>query len=103
MGGSQGLDGTMDYVLTVKLPGSVSDKINLGGVAGQLLDNLKDKEGRLNLTFDVGGTNTNPTITLNQDVAKAALGQKANDAKKKAEEELKKKAEEGLKKLFKRP
>jgi hypothetical protein len=103
VGGSQGLDGTMDYALTVKLPGSVSDRINLGGIAGQLIDNLKDKDGRLNLTFDVTGTNTNPTIKLNQDVAKAALEQKANDAKKKAEDELKKKAEDALKKLFKRP
>jgi uncharacterized protein involved in outer membrane biogenesis len=107
LGGSQGFDGSMDYALTVKLPSSVSDRLKLGGAADQLLQFMKDKDGRLNLAFDVGGTSMSPSIRLNpkaqENAAKTALEQKAGDAKKKLEDDLKKKAEEGLKKLFKRP
>ncbi len=107
LGGSQGLDGSMDYLLTVKLPSSFSDRIKLGGGADQLLQFFKDKDGRINLTFDVGGTSTNPTVKLNakaqEEAAKAALLRKTDEAKNKLEDDLKKKAEEGLKKLFKRP
>ena len=107
LGGSQGFDGSMDYALTVKLPSSVSDRLKLGGAADQLLQFMKDKDGRLNIAFDVGGTSMSPSIRLNpkaqENAAKTALEQKAGDAKKKLEDDLKKKAEEGLKKLFKRP
>jgi hypothetical protein len=107
LGGSQGLDGAMDYSLTVKLPPDVSDRIKLGGAADQLLQFFKDSNGRINLTFDVSGTATSPTLALNakaqENAAKSALQGKTDEAKKKLEDELKKKAEEGLKKLFKRP
>jgi AsmA protein len=96
MGGSQGLDGSLDYALVVKLPSSFSDRINLGGTAGQLLELFKDKDGRYNFTFDVGGTSTSPVVRLNAKAQEAA-------AKNKLEEDLKKKAQEGLMKLFKKP
>lgn len=100
VGGSQGLDGSLAYSLTVRLPQSVNDRLNLQGVAGNLLQFFKDKDGRINLTFDVTGMTTEPVLKLNtqsqEEMAKKALQQKAED-------ELKKKAEEGLKKLFKKP
>ncbi len=107
MAGSQGLDGSMDYTLGVKLPESLSSRIKLGGAADQLLQFFKDKDGRINLTFDVTGMTASPVVRLNakaqEDAAKNALQQKANDAKKKFEDDLKKKAEEGLMKIFKKP
>jgi len=96
MGGSQGLDGSLDYALLVKLPPSFSDKIKLGGTAAELLELFKDKEGRYNFNFDVGGTSTSPVVRLN---AKA----QEDAAKNKLQEDLKKKAQEGLLKLFKKP
>ncbi len=107
MEGSQGLDGTFEYSLTVKLPAEVSNRLNLQGVGGELLQYLKDKDGRIGLAFQVGGTASNPTLRLDtqaqQEMAKHALEQKGAEAKNKLEDDLKKKAEEGLKKLFKRP
>jgi uncharacterized protein involved in outer membrane biogenesis len=111
MGGSHGLDGSMDYNLMVKLPESVSDQLKLEGIGGQLLQFFKDKEGRINLNFLVSGMTTSPVLKLNtkaqEETAKQALEQKKqqllDEGKKKVEDELKKKAEEGLKRLFKRP
>jgi uncharacterized protein involved in outer membrane biogenesis len=107
VGGSQGLDGSMDYSLTVKLPAAVSDRISLGGAGGQLLELFKDKEGRINLPLNVSGSSTSPVVRLDakaqEEAAKNALQQKVDESKKKLEEELKKKAAEGLKNLFKKP
>ena len=111
LGGSHGFDGSMSYALQVKLPESVSGKLNLPGAANQLLEFFKDKEGRFNLNFQVTGTTSNPVLQLDtqaqEELAKQALEQKKqqliNEGKKKLEDELKKKAEEGLKKLFKKP
>ena len=100
LNGSQGLDGSLDYSLNVKLPPELSDKLNLQGVAGDLLRYFKDKDGRMNLPFHVGGTSSNPALQLDtksqEDAAKKALQQKAEDA-------LKNKVQEGLKNLFKKP
>lgn len=104
--GSQGLDGSMDYNLTVKLPGDVSDRLKLPGIGEQLADLLKDKDGRINLNFLVTGMTNEPVLKLNmsaEDLVKKAVEQKGNEGKQKLEDELKKKAEEGLKKLFKKP
>jgi hypothetical protein len=105
--GSQGLDGSLDYNLTVKLPQEAASRLKLGGVGDQLLQFFKDKDGKINLNFAVSGMAASPALKLNtagpEEMAKKALEQKGNDAKQKAEDDLKKKAEEGLKKLFKRP
>jgi AsmA-like C-terminal region/AsmA family len=109
--GSHGLDGIMDYDLTVKLPASVSDRLKLPGVGTELIKLLKDKENRINLNFAVTGETTSPKLSLNtkaqEDVAKKALEEQKNklidQGKKKLEDELKKKAQDGLKKLFKKP
>lgn len=106
--GSQGLDGSLDYQLTLKLPESVSGRVNLPGVGGELLQYFKDKDGRINLPFAVTGTSEDPVLKFSgQDVAKQALERKKqqllDEAKKKLNDELQKKLGEGLKKLFKRP
>jgi len=109
--GSHGLDGSMSYNLTAKLPESVSDRLKLSGVGGQFLQFFKDKEGRINLNFDVSGMTTSPALKLNtkaqEEMAKQALEQQKqkllDQGKKKVEDELKKKVGEGLKKLFKKP
>ena len=109
--GSQGLDGSLNYVLSVKLPESFSDRIKLPGVGAQLLDYMKDKDGRYNLSFNVGGMMSTPSVSVNtkaqEDIAKQALeAQKQkllDDAKKKTTDDLKKKLEGGLKNLLKKP
>ncbi|MBI4549227.1 MAG: AsmA family protein [Ignavibacteriae bacterium] len=105
--GSHGLDGSLDYGLTVKLPESLSGRIKLEGIATELLQFLKDTDGRVNLNFQVTGTSSDPVIKLDtrmqQELLKKALEQKGKEAQLKLEEALKKKAEEGLKKLLKKP
>jgi uncharacterized protein involved in outer membrane biogenesis len=106
--GSQGFDGSLDYRMLVRLPESVSGRLRIGGIGAELINFLKDDEGRINLNFKVTGTSADPAFALDtenaQRKAKQALELKAREEadrlKKKAEEELKKKAEEGLKKLF---
>jgi hypothetical protein len=107
--GFHGLDGIMDYDLTVKLPASFSDRLKLPGVGAELIKLFKDKEDRINLNFAVTGETTSPKLSLNtraqEEAAKRALEEQKNklidQGKKKLEDELKKKAQDGLKKLFK--
>jgi hypothetical protein len=107
MNGAQGLDGDMNYTLNAKLPASVSSRVNLRGVGAELLQFFKDKEGRINLNFGVTGMVDSPVLKLDtqsqQEMAKKALEQKANELKNKLGDDAKKKAEDALKKLFKRP
>jgi hypothetical protein len=108
VGGSQGLDGSLDYALTVKIPSSLSDRVKLAGVGDQLLQFFKDKDGRINLNFGVTGTSDSPSLKLDthaqEEMAKKALEQKALDVlKSKVPDDAKKKAEDALKKIFKRP
>lgn len=113
--GWQGVDGSLDYKMLVRLPASLSGRLRISGVGAEVINFLKDNEGRVNLHFKVTGTVSDPSFALDteeaQRKARQALEQKAKEeaerlaeeAKKKAEAELKKKAEEGLKKLFKKP
>lgn len=107
MNGSHGLDGSLDYNLNVKLPGSVSNRLKLPGLADQLAQFFKDSEGRISLSFLVGGMQTSPSLKLDtkpqEEMAKKAAQQKLDEGKKKLEDELKKKLGEGLNKLLKKP
>ena len=110
--GSQGFDGSLDYKLLIRLPGELTSQLNIGGLGGQLLEYLKDKDGKFNLNLLVKGTALAPSFSLDsqqiEQAAKAALEQKIRDeankqldgAQKNVEDELKKQAEEQLKKLF---
>ncbi|MBI3193015.1 MAG: AsmA family protein [Ignavibacteriae bacterium] len=105
--GTQGLDGSLDYNLNIKLPGSISDRLKLPGVGEQLVQFFKDESGRISLSFLVGGMHTSPTLKLDtkpqEEMAKQALQKKVDEGKKKVEDELKKKLGEGLNKFLKKP
>jgi uncharacterized protein involved in outer membrane biogenesis len=102
--GSQGLDGTLDYKMLLKLPPGLSSQLKIQGLGSDLLSFLKDKDGRVNLSFLVGGTAKDPKLSLDQkqieDAAKKALEQKAREQLDKTQQDLMKKAEDELKKLF---
>ena len=112
LSGSQGFDGSLDYKLLIRLPGEMTSKLKIGGLGAELLNYLKDKDGKYNLNLLVSGTTLKPSFALDtkqiEQAAKQALEQKAREeinkqageAKKKLEDELKKKQDELLDKLF---
>ncbi|RPH33978.1 AsmA family protein, partial [bacterium] len=104
--GSQGLDGSLDYVMTMLLSQTTSGKVNLPGFAGQAADLFKDETGRLKLDFAVGGTSDDPKVSLDtksaQQKAETLAKKKLEDEAKKATDQLKKKAEDALKGIFKK-
>jgi uncharacterized protein involved in outer membrane biogenesis len=104
--GSQGLDGSLDYTMTMLLSQATSGKVNLPGFAGQAAELFKDESGRLKLDFAVGGTTDDPKVQLDtkaaQAKAEAMAKQRLNDEAKKVEDQLKKKAAEVLNNLFKK-
>lgn len=124
--GSQGFDGTLDYNMGIKLPGSVSERLKIGGMGGQVMNLLKDKEGRINLNLLVGGMLNKPSVALDtkeqqkqlEELARQEMDRRKGEIESKAREEvkkllqdslkqkgiedLKKKAEDQLKKLFKK-
>jgi uncharacterized protein involved in outer membrane biogenesis len=92
--GSNGLDKSIDYTLTVNLP---ADKIPSGTLAaipvlGGLVDKVKNKPIPINIK--IGGTFENPVITplvaggSVEDAAKQALDAVQEEAKKRAQEEI---------------
>ena len=99
--GSMGLDGSLDYAMTLLLPPETSAKMTVPGFAGQAVDLFKDPSGRVKLEFSVTGTSDNPKLSLKTDAAKKKAEelakQKLEAEKKKLEEELKKKAGDLLK------
>ncbi len=97
--GSQGLDGSLDYHMTLYLPASTVPKLNIPGFAGDAVNLFKDQSGRLKLDFNIGGTTDNPKVQL--DTGPAA--KKAGDvAKQKLQDQAKSKGMDALKKLFKK-
>jgi len=104
--GSQGLDGSLDYSMTMLLSQATSGKVNLPGFAGQAADLFKDESGRLKLDFAVGGTSDDPKVQLDtksaQAKAEGMAKKKMEDEAKKATDQLKKKAEDALKGIFKK-
>jgi uncharacterized protein involved in outer membrane biogenesis len=104
--GSQGLDGSLDYSMSLILPEKTSARISVPGFASQAVDLFKDESGRVKLDFSVGGTSDNPKVALDtkaaQRKAEDLVKQKLEGEKKKLEESLKKKAGDALKDLFKK-
>ena len=97
--GSQGLDGSLDYRMTLYLPASAAPNLNIGGFAGEAVNIFKDQSGRLKLDFNVGGTMDDPKVQLDTDAAR----KKGEDlAKQKLQNSVKSKAGDLLKKLFKK-
>jgi len=104
--GSQGLDGSLDYSMTMLVSQATSGKVNIPGFAGQAADLFKDESGRLKLDFAVGGTTDDPKVSLDtksaQAKAEALVKRKLEEEAKKATDQLKKKAEDVLKNIFKK-
>ncbi|MCZ6775666.1 MAG: AsmA family protein [Ignavibacteria bacterium] len=104
--GSQGLDGSLDYTMSLVLPKKTSAKISVPGFASRAIDLFKDESGRVKLDFSVSGTTDDPKVALDteaaQKKAKDLAKQKIADEVKKLEEKLKEKGKEILKGLFKK-
>ncbi|MEK6571500.1 MAG: AsmA-like C-terminal region-containing protein, partial [Bacteroidota bacterium] len=118
LAGWQGFDGSLDYRLAVKLSGALSNRFMGSGVAAQVADLFKDKDGRVMLFLLVGGTTEAPKFRwdtkaaqekLRERVAgevekkKGEIREKAKEGLQQKLEEGKKKIEEQLKKLLKKP
>jgi uncharacterized protein involved in outer membrane biogenesis len=116
--GWQGFDGSLDYKLTVKLSEALSNQFMVGGVASQVADLFRDKEGHITLFLLVGGTTDAPKFRWDTEAAREKLRERVTEelekkkeqVQEKAKEEIQKKLEEGksklqeqLKKLFKKP
>ena len=104
--GSQGLDGSLDYTMSLILPEKTSSKITIPGFAGQAVSLFKDESGKVKLDFAVGGTADNPQVVLDtkaaQKKAEDLAKQKVAEEAKKLEQQVKKQGENALKKLFKK-
>jgi uncharacterized protein involved in outer membrane biogenesis len=116
--GWQGLDGAVDYRLAIKLSEALSNRFAGTTVAGQVTNLLKEKDGRVTLFIQVGGTVGDPKFRWDTKAAeerlrervKAEIEEKKEQARERAKDELqkkldeeKKKLQEGLKRLFKKP
>ncbi len=98
-----GLDGSLDYLLTVVLSPELSGRFN---ALGELSSYLKNDQGRVVLDIKVGGKATRPKFTFDtsraekklQDQMKAKVEEKKDELK----DEVKKTAEDLLKDLLKK-
>jgi uncharacterized protein YhdP len=104
--GSQGLDGTLDYSMSMLLSENTSSRVSLPGFAGQAVDLFRDPGGRVRLDFAVGGTTDDPKVRLDTRAAtkkgEDLLKQKAADEAKKLQDQLKNKGQDLLKEIFKK-
>jgi len=104
--GSQGLDGSLDFTMSLLLPENTSARMAIPGFAGQALGLFKDPSGKLKLDFRITGTSDNPRVELDtravQQKAEELAKQKLTEEGKKLEQELKKQGEDLLKGLFKK-
>ncbi|MFN0157252.1 MAG: AsmA-like C-terminal region-containing protein [Bacteroidota bacterium] len=100
--GAYGLDGTLDYKLSLFLSEATSAKVSIPGVVGEAAKFLKDESGRVRLDFGVSGTTDNPKVALDTKRVEDIAKQKLDVEKKKLEDQLKKKGEDLLKGLFKK-
>jgi hypothetical protein len=103
--GSQGLDGSLDYGLSVYLPPDMSAKVNIPGFPGEAVNLFKDQSGRLKLDFNVGGSTDDPTVRLDtapaKERAETMAKEKLQQEKQKLEQSVRQKTEDALKKIFK--
>jgi len=97
--GSHGLDGSMDYKMTLFLPPSMSAKVSVGGFAGEAVNLFKDESGRLKFDFNVGGMTNDPKVQLDTGPARKRAEELA---KKELERTLQGQAKDVLDQLFKK-
>ncbi len=99
--GSVGLDGSLDYKLTVVL----SEELSLGFDAlGDLSGYLKNEQGRVVLDIKISGSASSPNFVLETSRAekkfKEQMKARVKEKKEEIKDQFKKKAEEWLKNLF---
>ncbi len=94
--GSVGLDGSLDYLVSVVLSTELSDKLDLG----DLNKFFQDEKGRKVLDFKIEGNVKNPKFTLSTSRAEKRFQEELKSQKEKLKEDLKKKGEDLLKKLI---
>jgi uncharacterized protein involved in outer membrane biogenesis len=103
LSGSVGMDGSLDYKLTAVLSPELSSSFD---ALGDLLDYLKNDQGRVVLDVKIKGPAKNPEFSLDTSKAeerfKKRMTQKLKQEEKKVTDELKKKGEDLLKELFKK-
>ncbi len=93
VGGSHGIDGSMDYVMAVKLSPDLSNRVKVTGFGQDLVNALKDDQGRITLNFRVGGRLDDPALKLDTEMQKKAAEELVKREFEKKQEELKKEAE----------
>ncbi|MDH4223597.1 MAG: AsmA family protein [candidate division Zixibacteria bacterium] len=94
--GSIGLDGSLNYLVSVVLSPELSGKINLGDL-GKL---FQDERGRIVLDFEIGGNVDNPKFALSTSRQQKRYQEEIQEQKDKLKEDLKKKGQDLLKKLL---
>jgi uncharacterized protein involved in outer membrane biogenesis len=103
LSGSVGMDGSLDYKLTVILSPELSLSFD---ALGELSEYLKNDQGRVVLDVKIKGPAKNPEFALDTSKAeerfKERMTQKFKGEKEKVTEELKKKGEDLLKDFFKK-
>lgn len=106
LNGSQGLDGSLDYTMSMILSENTSAKVSIPGFAGEAVKLFKEPNGRVKLDFTIGGTSDDPKVNLDtkpaQRKAEEMAKQKLSEESKKLEDQAKKKAGDLLKDLLKK-
>ncbi len=104
--GSQGLDGSLDYSLSMLLSDQTSARVSVPGFAGEAVNLFKEPGGRVRLDFGVTGSSDDPKVSLDSGPARKKAEelarQKVSQETKKIEDAAKKKAGDALKDLFKK-
>jgi AsmA protein len=94
--GSVGLDGSLDYLVSVVLSAELSSKLDLG----DLNKFFQDEKGRKVLDFKIEGNVKSPKFTLSTSRAEKRFQEELKKQKENLKEDLKKKGEDLLKKLI---
>ncbi|MDX2129727.1 MAG: AsmA-like C-terminal region-containing protein [Chloroherpetonaceae bacterium] len=93
--GSQGLDGSINYAVELKLDQALSAKLDLviGSKPAQF---LKDESGRVPLSFKVGGTLSSPSVSLSEESLLAQAKKQLEAQARAVADSLKREAEAKL-------
>ncbi|MBM2840006.1 MAG: hypothetical protein HW412_534 [Bacteroidetes bacterium] len=104
--GSQGLDGSLDFTMSMLLSEGTSAKVSVPGFGGEAAKLFKEPNGRVKLDFTIRGTSDDPKIALDtrpaQKKAEELAKQKLTEEAKKLGDKAKEKAGDLLKDLFKK-
>jgi len=77
--GSFGFDGTLDYAVRLVVPPAVQSRMKDLSKYRDLVDLFRDAQGNLVLDLDLGGTSTEPKVSIDMSGAKEKAADKARD------------------------